>query len=603
MADRGLTVDRFEKFRGLVALLKAAFKHARLMTLGALILYPIAYLDSVVVALGLRQTIDGILGGSRTESIIGIATVVAGASLLYIFDQIAWRLCLKLEEVVGHALDRRTAELVAKTRGVEHLERPEYLDRIEILREQGWMLGRYLYHIPMSVGDLVRSVATIAVLGSVHPVLYLLPLFGLPAIFTENKADTISRLAQERTAEDLRRSRSIFELSVRPDAAKEIRIFRLKNWLLESHRNVWTRVSKELSLARAKSTALMAAGWVLFSAAFVAAVAYVTQLALSGQASLGDLVLTLTLGVRVGGEVSSMASEFVFVRTVSRLGAHLAWIEAYAKRGIRGFGRTRKFVSLSKGIRMNNLSFRYTGADAWALKDVSFEMRPGQTVAFVGHNGAGKTTLVKLLCRMYEPTSGSILLDGTPLSEVDHDSWLSNITAAFQDFAKFEVTASQTVGIGDIVRVDDNEAIHRALTRADAVTTVDSFPKGIDTLLGGNWQEGHEPSIGQWQKLAIARYAMREQPTLYILDEPTASLDPQTEFEVFERHRELVARATAQPITILVSHRFSSVSLADTIVVLEDGKMIEIGSHEELIRRDGYYAKFYRLQYKAFRRG
>ena len=594
------STSRLDQFRGLFTLLRAAVKHARWITIGALILYPIAYLESVVVALGLRWTIDAILDGVARSAYLGIATVVAGVCVFFIFDQMAWRLCLRLEEIVGHALDRRMAELVSGTPGIEHFERSEYLDRVEILREQGWMLGRYLYSLPMTWGLLIKSVATIAILGTVHPLLYLLPIFGLPAIFTESKADIISRNAQEKTAEDLRRSRSIFELSVRPDAAKEIRIFRLGDWLFDSHRSVWGRVHNILTQARMKSTALMSVGWVLFTCAFIAALVFVTRLALSGDASLGDLILTLTLGVRVGGEVSSMAGSINYLRRIARLGSHLSWIEGYAKRAMERIRGIQTISSMSKGIRIDNVSFKYTGGSRFALRNVSLNIEAGQTIALVGQNGAGKTTLVKLLCRMYEPTDGSIYIDDTPLTELDLDSWRGKITAAFQDFSRFEVTAKEAIGIGDLPRIDDTSAVRQALERAHAAATVESFPQGLETLLGGSWQNGHEPSIGQWQKIAISRFAMREEPSLYILDEPTASLDPQTEYEVFTRHRDIVSRGSSKSITVLVSHRFSTVSMADTIVVLENGAVVEHGSHAELMRDDGYYARFYLLQQKAF---
>jgi ATP-binding cassette subfamily B protein len=220
----------------------------------------------------------------------------------------------------------------------------------------------------------------------------------------------------------------------------------------------------------------------------------------------------------------------------------------------------------------------------------------------VGENGAGKTTLVKLLCGLYQPTKGHILIDGADLARIAPDQWRARLSGAFQDFFRFEFRARSTVGVGDLQRAEDEKAVSAAVYRAGADDVVEKLSAGLETQLGPTWPEGVELSFGQWQKLALARGFMREHPLVLVLDEPTAALDAETEQALFDRYA-AAAREHAPEgrITILVSHRFSTVRMADTIVVLDGARVAETGSHEELMQRAGHYAELYGIQADAYR--
>jgi ATP-binding cassette, subfamily B, bacterial len=229
-------------------------------------------------------------------------------------------------------------------------------------------------------------------------------------------------------------------------------------------------------------------------------------------------------------------------------------------------------------------------------------------VALVGENGAGKTTLVKLLCKLYEPTAGRILVDGVPLARVRTHEWRKRLAGAFQDFLRFELPARHSVGVGDVARRDDDRAVAGAVSRAGADDVVARLPQGLDTQLGPTWPGGVEVSFGQWQKLALARGFMRDDPLLLVLDEPTAALDAETEHALFERYAAAARGAGlagpnggARGITILVSHRFSTVRMADRIVVLDGARVAQVGSHEELMAKGGPYAELYAIQANAYR--
>jgi ATP-binding cassette subfamily B protein len=255
-------------------------------------------------------------------------------------------------------------------------------------------------------------------------------------------------------------------------------------------------------------------------------------------------------------------------------------------------------TSLGAGIRFEGVAFTYPGGDRPALDGVDLTLPASGVVALVGENGAGKTTLVKLLSKLYEPTAGRILVDGAELGRMDAAAWRQCVSGAYQDFFRFELAARHSVGVGDLPRHDDENAVVTAVERGGAADVVERLGAGLDTQLGPTWPGGVDLSFGQWQKVAVARGFMRDRPLVLVLDEPTAALDAETEHALFERYAD-VARRQDQ-LTVLVSHRFSTVRMADLIVVLDGARVAEVGTHDELLAANGTYAELYGIQAAAY---
>ncbi|MFN2537114.1 MAG: ATP-binding cassette domain-containing protein [Mycobacteriales bacterium] len=243
------------------------------------------------------------------------------------------------------------------------------------------------------------------------------------------------------------------------------------------------------------------------------------------------------------------------------------------------------------------MSFAYPGTDRLVLEEVSLLLPAGSVIALVGENGAGKSTLVKLLTKMYEPTAGTITVDGLPLARMEAGAWRARTSGAFQDFARLEFAVQRSVGLGDVPRLDSVEAVTAAVSAAGAADVVAALPGGLETQLSATWPAGVDLSVGQWQKVALARGFVRDEPLLLALDEPTSALDAETEHALFERY----AQARGAGITLLVSHRFSTVRMADLIVALDGARVAEVGSHEELMARGGPYSELYTIQAAAYR--
>ncbi len=365
--------------------------------------------------------------------------------------------------------------------------------------------------------------------------------------------------------------------------------------LVRERRAAWERWYGPVGAARGTSAAWHALGWAIFGSAYVGAVVFVS----SGLgASAGDVLLVLAAGSRLSAYIGATVGEIGFLRGIWLDGSRrMAWLEDYAASLVEN-AKAPAPARLAQGIRFDHVSFVYPGTERLVLDDVNFELRPGSVVALVGENGAGKSTLVKLLCRMYQPTRGRILVDGVELASIAPEPWRERMAGAFQDFFRFEFRARHSVGVGDVPRLDDAPAVEAAVGRAGASDLVAQLTAGLETQLGPSWPAGVDISFGQWQKLALARGFMREQPLVLVLDEPTAALDAETEHALFERY---AAAAQGEQITLLVSHRFSTVRMADQIVVLDGARVVETGSHEALMAKRGQYAELYEIQAAAYR--
>jgi ATP-binding cassette, subfamily B, bacterial len=567
----------------------------------------LAALPDALIALLLKFLADGVLDGKRTVVLtasIGLGTAAAATWFLRIISDRTQR---RFRDRLTIALETHVAKLLASTATIEHHERPEYLNRLAVLRNQVFVLDHMYMSLFNTCGWVLRLGVTLALLVSIHPALALLVVFALPTVLTSTWRPGVERAAEERGASANRLARHLFDLTTTAAPGKEVRVVRIGSRLAAQRRQAWDRWYGPVAAARVETALWQSLGWAIFGIAYVTAVVFVAS---TKKDTPGDVLLVLAAGARLSAYIAATVGEIGFLRGIWLDGSiRLAWLEDYAASLVEHNDATVP-DTLQQGIRFEQISFVYPGTDRLVLDQVDLHLKPGSVVAIVGENGAGKSTLVKLLCRMYQPTQGRILVDGAELARMPPELWRSRVAGAFQDFFRFEFKAAQTVGLGDLPRLDDMPAVSAAVDRAGAGDVVAQLVAGLETQLGPTWPGGAELSFGQWQKLALARGFMRERPLVLVLDEPTAALDAETEHALFERFaaaarngQEGLARSAAPEgrITILVSHRFSTVRMADFIVVLDGARIVETGTHDELIAKGGQYAELYAIQAASYR--
>ena len=582
-------------------LCKLGYRHEPRLMLESLVLSQLAALPDALLALWLMLLGKGVL--EHRAGLVEGAAVGLGisAAATWFLRTVSTRVQRRFRDKVTIALEAHVASLQASIATIAHQERPEYLDRLSMLRNQVFVLDHMYMAVFSMLGWILRLGVTLALLASIHPVLLLLAVFAVPTVWTSTWRPEVERSAQESGAQASRLARHLFNVATTASPGKEVRVIGMGSHLATERRAAWERWYGRVASARWGSAFWHALAWAVFGCAYVGAVVFVSSV-LRGSAS--QVLLVLAAGARLSAYIGATVGELAFLRGFWMDGSRrLAWLEDYAS-AVAAAGDRPVPSELRQGIRLEHVSFTYPGTSHVVLEDVSVKLPAGAVVAIVGENGAGKTTLVKLLAKMYEPMSGAIFLDETPLARVPASEWRKRLAGAFQDFFRFEFRAQQTVGLGDVPRLEDALAVSAAVDRAGAGDVVTRLTAGLETQLGPTWPGGVELSFGQWQKLALARGFMREEPLLLILDEPTAALDAETEHALFERYAD-AARGSAEKqngrITILVSHRFSTVRMADLIIVLDGARLVEVGTHEELMARKGHYAELYGIQAAAYR--
>ncbi|MGW7620397.1 ABC transporter ATP-binding protein [Streptomyces antimycoticus] len=533
------------------------------------------------------------LGALVLAVLIGVAghvTAAAGNRVRYNYQH-------DLTDRVDLEVNREILTATASIPTLEHLERPDYLNRLELLRRQTGALAGSCWSLSDTAIDVISAGLSVWLLAGVHPALAVLALLAFPPLWAAERAKRSLAAARAATAEDQRLEDRIHRMFLTPETGKEIYLAGAGAVLDETAHAARTRVATVVLKARLGAIGWQLTGWVCYAAGFIAALVLTTWLVARDAASLGDLMLVITLGTQLRLQIRGTVSGYSRVAEAGDTTGHYLWLLAYARRQ-RPTGTRLVPHTPEHGIQVQDVAFTYPGSQEPVLSGVNLTLRPGSAVAVVGVNGAGKTTLIKLLSGMYAPTAGRIEVGGVPLDELDTMAWRRRLTGAFQDFVRFQLPVRHTVGIGDPDAMDNREEVARAVHEAGADPIVNRLPDGLDTQLGTVYG-GAELSQGQWQRLALARALMRRHPLLLVLDEPTAALDPLAEHELYEL---FMRQAGADPgrITLLVSHRFSTVRGADHIVVLHGGRVSEQGTHAELLVAGGHYAELYKTQAEAY---
>ena len=537
----------------------------------------------------------------------GPAAIITAAVLLGALAALSWLLRVVSERANRRFADRAAvfmeAHVVRLQSGIpslEHHERPAYVNRVQLVRDHADTLSEVYQYLFQVVGAVLRLGLTMALLMTVHPLLGLLGLFAVPTAVVSHWRGGVEQALEERVGHHERLARHFFLLGTKASPGRELRVAGARDRVRAGRHRAWAARHRTLSRARWTTTAWQSAALAVFGCAFVGGVAGV---ALNG-GSAAQAVLVLTAGSRLAQYIGQTLDQVHFLRTIwLEGGRRLLWLEELSANAASA-SPVPPPERMRSGITLDGVSFAYPGTDRRILDEVSLHLPAGAVVAVVGENGAGKSTLVKILAKMYEPDSGRILVDGADLAEMPAEAWRERLSGAFQDFARFEYPLRLSIGLGDLPRAEDRAAVDRAVERADARGLIDRLDRGLDTQLGNTWADGAELSEGQWQKVALARGYMRDHPLLLLLDEPASALDAETEHLLFEQYAERArALRDRDHITLLVSHRFSTVRMADLIVVMDGAQVCERGTHEELIALGGRYADLYGIQARAYRVG
>ena len=519
----------------------------------------------------------------------GLVVIMTGAQKLNTVCQSILRVLL------GNKINVMILEK-ALTLELAHFEDAEYYDKLVRARREA--SSRPL-SLVIKTFDLARDVVALLTIGiwlfqfSAYAVL-LLGLAGIPAFLAEAKfSGEAFRIHRRRSAE--RRVQIYLEMVLtREDGVKEVKLLQLGKLFLQRYVDIFRKIYKE-----DRNLVLRRGFWgyvlgLLASAAFYFAYGWVGFAAIAGAITIGQMTMYIAQ-FRLGQ--NAVTNSLTAVNGMYEDNLYLSNLTEYLNHKVpETTGNKTAGPDPSDGIRIENVSFFYPGSNIPALNKVNLHIRPGESLAIVGENGSGKTTLIKLLTRLYQPSEGTIYLEGLDLKDWDIDTLRKKIGVIFQDFARYQLLVGENIGIGDVDELEQDELIEEAAEKGMADEFVKDLPQGYKTQLGTWFKDGKELSGGQWQKIALSRAFMRSKADILILDEPTAAIDARAEAEIFSHFRDL----TANKISIIISHRFSTVRMADHIIVLEKAEILEEGSHEELLASDGQYATLFNLQAQGY---
>jgi len=481
---------------------------------------------------------------------------------------------------------------------LQFFENPIFYDTLQNARRQADTSALSIVRSTLQmVQQAITLVSLIALLLRFSPWLAVIVFVAaIPSFLSQSQYAERAFRAVSRRAPESRLLNYLEMLLTGNETVKEIKLFGLGQTLLERYQTLFTKFYEE-DRAIAQKRTIAGLGWgMLSSLVYYGSYAWIVLRTVAGLITLGDMSMFLSIFRQSQHSISSLLDSLNRLYESNLFLDNLITYLELEPVLVAPVNGPMAPEPIRHGIEFRNVSFRYPGSEALVLRDISLHIHPGERIALVGLNGAGKTTLIKLLTRLYDPTEGQILIDGVDLREYDLASLHQRFGVIFQDFVRYQFSVRENIGFGQIDALDDIARIQTAADRGGATEVIEALPQGYETVLGRRWEKGAELSGGQWQKIALARAFMRKAEVL-VLDEPTSALDAEAEYEVFRRFGELMEGR----IAVLISHRFSTVRMADRIVVLSEGRIHELGTHAELIELNGAYARLFNLQAEGYR--
>ena len=559
--------------------------------LTALLLLMVVQSIVPIAQLQFTQHAVNALTGSHGRAVLWLALLGAALLVTVLISPVS----TLLQAVIGDRLTARISRAVLLAcnswRGLQRFEDPTFADDLDVVRNRTSRVLEVVSYASRFVVDLIGAVGIAITLGGLNPLIpIILVAAHVPGMITfwrfNHQVGSILYVLTPKA----RRLAYYRDISVNAAEAKDVRLASAHRYLRKRYGDDWRSSIGDVADQRRRLIPRVLGGDLLGGLALALSYAYLIWVTARGEVAIGGLVMFSAAAIMfrsrlemIGFDLGFLPMVMQFLPSVERV--LTAPVDLDSPADPRPLPPT-----ISEGVAFDDVHFGYPGQDGETLRGVSFRIRPGESIALVGGNGAGKTTMIKLLLRLYDPTAGRITVDGIDLRDLDLDEVRRRMGVIFQDFGRYELTAAENIGLGDSSHLDDRDRIITAAERGGAAGVLAELPDGPDTKLGRELGD-RELSGGQWQRIALARAFMRDSELL-VLDEPTAELDPRGEHEVFQRFAEL----TRNRMTILVSHRFSTVRMADRILLLGDGVITEAGSHSDLITQDGEYARMYRLQ-------
>jgi ATP-binding cassette, subfamily B, bacterial len=571
---------------GVLTLVSAVFPASQAWA-GALIV------DSVVASYNARLTVQDGLQAALPYLLLEFGLLLASSVITQVRRLYEHVLNARLSHHINNEIIHKALAL-----DLQYFEDASFYDKLQNARREADFRALGIINGGFSIAqNIITLISFAALLLTFNPWISLI-LFGaaVPAFIAQGRFSKLYFRLLTWHAPEFRRMQYIEHLLTVDNSVKEVKLFGLGEPLLKRYNETfWKFFHEDHALARRRSLISVSLG-LLASASYYLAYAWIIGITVTGVITLGGMTLYLSLFRQSQGTVQGLFDN------INRLYENSLFMD-----NLFGFLELKPQMPsnavpvpmppvLQHGLEFRNVSFRYPGREDWALRDVNLRIAPGQKIALVGPNGAGKTTLIKLMTRLYDPTDGQILLDGVDLRDYNPDDLRQKIGVIFQDFVRYQLTARENIGFGQIGQLENATRVAHAAERGGADDVVAELPGGMETMLGRWFQNGHELSGGQWQKIALSRAFMRDGEVL-VLDEPTAALDAEREYEIFQRFREL----TEGKIAVLISHRFSTVRMADQIAVVEGGHISELGSHAELLAQGGTYARLFEMQAEGYR--